>query len=310
MRFEIVESQPAAAIGASLWGKVAGLGGHASAGFTASNAFRALIIAAVCVAAIVFVDFALRYELERYEQRLSERDAKRAAQRRTTFSLFRRIVAVGLFLIGAWSVLSIFPVTAGAAKALFASTAAVGLILGFAFTTPLGNIGSGVLLMLIQPARYGDRITVDVRSGQKHTGTVDRMSLAYTTLATDEGREIFVPNLMMVRNVIINHSRGDRRRALSVRLPVGIDADIDDASRVALDSARDVEHETDRDLELHVNLTDVTEEAIWMEITGFAPADVDVADIETRIRKSALAGLSGEELLATQGQVGSQLSNS
>jgi small-conductance mechanosensitive channel len=223
-----------------------------------------------------------------------------AARRRTTFNLLRRAATVVLVLIGAWSVMSSFPATAGAAKAFLASSAAIGLIVGLALTTPLGNLGSGMMLMLIQPARLGDRITIDIGSSQTHTGTVERMSLAYTTLLTDEGRQLFVPNLMMVKNVLVNHSRGDRRRAVSVRLPVAFDAALDDARGVAFKSARAVEEEVQEELELQVNLTEVTETAIWLEIAGFAPADADVADIETKIRTRALAGLWEEELLATQ----------
>jgi small-conductance mechanosensitive channel len=278
---------------------------HASHGFFESHAFKAALLAAVWIGAIVGVDFGLRFALTRYDKRLEERDAKTAARRRTTFSGLRRIITVVLVLIGAWSVLTIFPVTAGAAKAFLASSAAIGLILGLALTTPLGNLGSGILLMLVQPARFGDRISVDVRQGQAHTGTVEKMSLAYTTLKTDEGRQIFVPNLLMVRNVIVNHSRGDRRRAVSVRLPVAIQsAGIDDARQIAIKSARCVEEEADQDLDLQVNLPEDTESAIcWLEIMGFAPADTDVADLETKIRKSALAGLWEEELLPARGQV-------
>jgi small-conductance mechanosensitive channel len=274
--------------------------GTATIDFTSSNGFKAIILAGVWIAVIVGVELGLRFGLKRYERRLADRDATAAARRRTTFSGLRRLVSVGLILIGAWSVLSIFPATAGAGKALLGSSAAIGLILGFALTTPLGNLGSGVLLILVQPVRYGDRVSVDVRSGNMHTGRVEKMSLAYTTLVTDEGRQIFVPNLMMVRNVVVNHSRGDRRRALSVRLPVAIDAPIDDARRVAVTSAHAVEEEADQELELVVNLTDVTESATWLEITGFAPVDADLADIETKIRKRALAGLLEEELLPAQ----------
>jgi small-conductance mechanosensitive channel len=281
-------------------GAPAGIVAHASTSFTGSNGLRAIILAAVWVGAIVGVDLALRFALKRYENRLAERDPRVAARRRTTVSLLRRSASVVLILIGAWSVMAIFPATAGAAKAFLASSAAIGLIVGLALTTPLGNLGSGVLLMVIQPARLGDRITVDIRSGQTHTGTVDRMSLAYTTLVTDEGRQIFVPNLQMVRNVIVNHSRGDRRRAFSVRLPLAIDAAIDDARGVAVKSAHAVEDDTGQDLDLLVNLTEVTESAIWLEITGFAAADADVADIETKIRKRALAGLLEQELLPAQ----------
>ncbi|MBO0732327.1 MAG: mechanosensitive ion channel [Acidimicrobiaceae bacterium] len=277
--------------------------GHAQS-FASSNGLRAIILGAVWIGAIVGVDFALRVGLKRYEKRIAERDARVAARRRTTLNVVRRVTVVLLVLVAAWSVLSIFPATAGAAKAFLASSAALGVIAGIALKDPLGNLGSGILLALIQPARLGDRITVDIRSGQEtHTGTVERMSLAYTTLVTDEGRQIFVPNLMVVKNVIVNHSRGDRRRAVSVRLPVAIDASIDDARRVAFKSARAVEKEADQELELQVNLTEITGRESWLEITGFAPADADVADIETKMRKRALAGLLEEALLPAQDPV-------
>ena len=41
------------------------------------------------------------------------------------------------------------------------------VIAGLALTTPLGNLGSGVLLAFTQPVRLGDRITID-----EHTGIV------------------------------------------------------------------------------------------------------------------------------------------
>src|ERR687887_2323297 len=267
---------------------------------TTSNGIKAIVLAAVWLTVIVAVDLVLDFALKRYEKRLEERDGRVAARRRTRFAVLRRAVVVFLVLIGAWSALSIFPATAGAAKAFLASSAALALILGFALSTPLGNLGSGILLGLTQPVRLGDRITVDMDRGQRHTGAVEKISLAFTTLITDEGRKIFVPNLAMVRNVIINHSRGDRRRAVSMRLPVAIDAVLEDACRIALESARSVD---ERDLELDVHVTEVTETAIWLEIAGFAPAHADVARIATEIRTRALAGLAKKELLPAQGRV-------
>ena len=271
--------------------------------FTTSNGIRAIVLAAVWLTVIVAVDLVLGFALKRYEkrleERLEERDGRVAARRRTRFAVLRRAVVVFLVLIGAWSVLSIFPATAGAAKAFLASSAALALILGFALATPLGNLGSGILLGLTQPIRLGDRITVDMDRGQTHTGAVEKISLAFTTLITDEGRKIFVPNLTMAKNVIINHSRGDRRRAVSIRLPIAIDAPIDDACRIALESAQAAE--PDEELEVHV--TDITETAVWLEIAGFLPAKGDVVSIATDIRKRALAALAEEELLPVQGRV-------
>src|ERR687887_1508413 len=242
---------------------------------TTSNGIKAIVLAAVWLTVIVAVDLVLGSALKRYEKRLEERDGRVAARRHTRFVVLRRAVVVFLVLIGAWSVLSVFPATAGAAKAFLASSAALALILGLALSTPLGNLGSGILLGLTQPVRLGDRITVDIERGQAHTGAVEKISLAFTTLITDEGRKIFVPNLTMSKNVIINHSRGDRRRAVNIRLPVAIDAPVDDACRVALEAAQ----ATELDEELEVHVTDITETAVWLEIAGFLPAKGDVVSI-------------------------------
>jgi small conductance mechanosensitive channel len=164
-------------------------------------------------------------------------------------------------------------------------------------STPLGNLGSGLLLALSQPVRFGDRITVHMERGDEHTGMVDEIRLSYTTLITDEGRKIFVPNLTMVRNVVINHSRGDRRRVVSIRLPVAIDAAIDDACRIAEESAHATEAAEELELDLQVHVTEVTETTVWLEIGGFAAASADIASIATDIRNRALAALADEGLL-------------
>jgi small-conductance mechanosensitive channel len=129
--------------------------------------------------------------------------------------------------------------------------------------------------------------------GDEHTGVVERISFAYTTLITDERRKIFVPNLVMVRNVVVNHSRGDRRKVVSIRLPVRIDASIDDACRIALEAA----HEAAEELELGVLIGDLDDSTVWVEIEGFAPANADVPRIATAVRKRALAALADEGLL-------------
>ena len=73
-----------------------------------------------------------------------------------------RAVAVAFtVLIGVWSVFSIFPATQEIARAFLASSAVLAVIAGLALTTPLGNLGSGVLLAFTQPVRLGDRITID-----------------------------------------------------------------------------------------------------------------------------------------------------
>jgi small conductance mechanosensitive channel len=167
------------------------------------RAVQALVLAGVWIVVVVGVRVALNFAFRRYERRLAERDPMVAARRRTTFSFLLRIVIALVVLIGVWSVLSVFPVTEEVASAFLASSAVIALVAGLALSTPLGNLGSGVLLSFAQPVRLGDRITVG-----DHTGVVQAISLSYTTLVTDEGPYIYVPNQKMVSEVLVNRSVG------------------------------------------------------------------------------------------------------
>jgi small conductance mechanosensitive channel len=257
---------------------------------SSSDAVQALVLAAIWLVVVLGVRFALRFAFSRYERRLAERDRGVTARRRTTFSFLVRVVVAVVSLIGVWSVLSVFPATEEVASAFLASGAVLALIAGVALSTPLGNLGSGVLLALTQPVRLGDRITVG-----EHTGVVETISLSYTSLVTDEGRHVFVPNQTMVGTVLVNRSVGDPRKVVSIRLPVDIHASIEDASRIALDAARTTEG--DGVLTLDVEIAEVTEKTVWLEIGGFAPATADLGKTATAIRMRALAALGDAKLL-------------
>lgn len=170
---------------------------------SSSRTVQAIVLAGIWVGVVVALRFALQRGFARYERRLAEKDAGGAARRRTTFSFLMRIVIALAVLIGVWSVLSVFPVTQEAAGAFLASGAVLAVIAGVALSTPLGNLGSGVLLALTQPVRLGDRITVG-----EHTGVIAEISLSYTTLVTDEGPHVYVPNQTMVSTMLVNRSVG------------------------------------------------------------------------------------------------------
>lgn len=172
---------------------------------TSDRVIDALILAAVWTAVIVILRALLWWVFGRYESRLAERDPAVAARRRTTFSILVRLAVALAILIGAWSVLEIFPATHEVANAFLASSAVLAVIAGVALSTPIGNLGSGVLLAFTQPVRLGDRITVG-----DHTGDVKDITLSYTTLVTDDGDHVFVPNQAMVSTTLVNRSVGTR----------------------------------------------------------------------------------------------------
>lgn len=257
-----------------------------------STVVEALVSALVWLVVLVGVRFALRYAFGRYERRLAERDPAVASRRRTTFSFFLRVVIALVALIGVWSVLSNFPATQAVASAFLASSAVLAVIAGLALTTPLGNLGSGVLLAFTQPVRLGDRITV-----QEHTGIVDEISLSYTALTTDEGRRIFVPNTTMVSTILVNRSVDDPRRLVTVDLPVRLGASLADARKIAMDAA--AEAPQGEELAIYVQVGDVTERTAWLHVVAYAPFGADVSHVASEIRERAVVALGQAELLPT-----------
>lgn len=249
---------------------------------TSNNAVQALVLAAVWLVVIVGVRFALNRAFGRYERRLAERNPMVAARRRTTFSFLLRVVIAVVVLIGVWSVLTVFPVTEQVASAFLASSAVLALVAGVALSTPLGNLGSGVLLAFTQPVRLGDRITVG-----EHTGVVSEISLSYTKIVTDEDRHVFVPNQMMVSSVIVNRSVGDPRRHLTVRVPVAVGVPLAEARRVTEEAASQVDGAD----AISVQVDEVGEKTLWLNVVGFAPPGSNVAQIASEIRERVLAAL-------------------
>jgi small-conductance mechanosensitive channel len=255
-----------------------------------SNLVEALVSAGVWIVVLVGVRYALRYAFDRYEGRLAERDPAVAARRRTTFSFLLRVVIAFVGLVGAWSVLSAFPATEQVASAFLASSAVLAVIAGLALTTPLGNLGSGVLLAFTQPVRLGDRITVD-----DHTGIVDDISLSYTSLVTDEGRRIFVPNTRMVSTTLVNRSVDDPRRLVTVELPVGLGAPLAEARATVMKAAGQVPQGDS--LAVYVQVGEVTEKTAWLNVVAYAPFGADVSQVASEIREKALAALGEAGLL-------------
>ena len=82
-------------------------------------------------------------------------------------------------------------------SALIAGLGLTGFALGFAFRDALSNLLAGVLIILYQPFKAGDTITV---SG--HTGKIVGINFRYAVLES-EGKTVLVPNKTIFGTVIV-----------------------------------------------------------------------------------------------------------
>ena len=93
----------------------------------------------------------------------------------TRLRLVRRLIFASIVLIGIMLALSQFEEVKRVATGLLASSAVLGLVVGFAARQTLANGVAGMLLAITQPIRIGDLVTFEGESG-----TVEDVRLTYT----------------------------------------------------------------------------------------------------------------------------------
>ncbi len=116
-----------------------------------------------------------------------------------------------------------------AASGVLAGAGVGALILGFAFKDIGENFIAGFLLAISRPFSIGDIILID-----SFTGTVKAMNFRNTHIRTFDGRDIFIPNAIMVKNPLTNFTRDGLMRHDFL---VGIDyeEDVTEAIHAILD---------------------------------------------------------------------------
>jgi small conductance mechanosensitive channel len=189
------------------------------------NQIEAAIIVIGAVLLAVLIDRLLLGRAERATEGLETSQFSREA--RTRLRLVRRLVFVAIIVMGLVLALSQFTEVKRMATALLASTALLGLIIGFAAQTVLANFVAGVLMAIRQPIRIGDLISI----GEEVHGRVADIALTYTSVDHGDGSLQVVPNAKVITEVVQNHSSGNRRAPVTTDVWLAPDADIEAARK-------------------------------------------------------------------------------
>jgi small-conductance mechanosensitive channel len=242
----------------------------------------ALITLAIAIAIAFLVDrFVIHYAV-RHARRVSDLSVSRAAT--TRLRLVRRLLVVVIIGIGVALALSQFNKFDRLATGLLASSALLGLVVGFAARAVLANPIAGLMLAITQPIRIGDTITI-----AEETGRVDDLTLSHTFIDTGDGRMMVVPNEELATTVLFNSSTGDRSAPATASVWTPPDADLRLARR-ALDG-----------LELSsITIAEVTPEGVRIEVQGRRdPTRTVMAGEEAALRESAHHALRAAGVYST-----------
>lgn len=112
--------------------------------------------------------------------------------------------------------------TTGAVAALSAAAAAVAL----ALKDSLNNVAGGILLLIVPRFKTGDYIAAD---GDE--GVVLDIDLLHTLIRTGDGRQVSIPNGVLLNSHITNYSRETRRR-VDITFQIAYESDTETAKAI------------------------------------------------------------------------------
>jgi len=165
----------------------------------------AIVVLAVTIASAKVVDW-----------RISKRSLDPSVA--TRYRVLRRMLMAAIVFVGILSALLVIPEVRTVAGGVLASSAVIGLVIGFASQRTIGNVVAGILIAVTQPLRLGDEVEV-----QGTKGVVEEIGLTYTWIRTRDNDRLVVPNEKLASESIRNSTiRTEATLAeVSVQVPAG-----------------------------------------------------------------------------------------
>jgi small conductance mechanosensitive channel len=153
------------------------------------------------------------------DKRIARRDL--APGTATRYRVLRRSITSAVILVGLLSALLVIPQVRAVAGGLLASSAVLGIVIGFAAQRTIGNFIAGLLIAFTQPIRLGDRVELE-----DTPGTVEEIGLTYTFIRTDEGARLVIPNEKLASDTIRNSTIVGLEKVAEITVQVPLDKDL------------------------------------------------------------------------------------
>ena len=158
-------------------------------------------------AALVLLLF---YVIGRRLRRLVLKIVSRSSRNVNFSALLSNVVYIGLIIAALVIILTIY--TGAGASSLLTLLGILSLAVSLSVQDVLKNFVAGVYILLEQPFKIGDRISV-----KNIEGVIESIEIRTTNLRTDDGIQIIIPNNTVFSEIVANRSAYNRRM-VTVRL--------------------------------------------------------------------------------------------
>jgi small-conductance mechanosensitive channel len=174
--------------------------------------WKRAIVAAVVIGGTLLVERLI-------DRRMAKREL--APEAATRYRVVRRGVSTTIVFVGVLSALLVIPQVRAIAGGILASSAVVGLVVGFAAQRTLANFIAGLLIAFTQPLRLGDEVKI---GGDE--GVVEEIGLTYTFIRTADNARVVIPNEKLASDTIRNWTIRSRETWAEITVQVPLTAEL------------------------------------------------------------------------------------
>lgn len=179
--------------------------------------FIGIIVATIVVAFLV----------NRFFLRLIRRSTEVMNNDPTNYQFLRHAISALVYIVGFGIAIYTMPNLRALANSLLAGAGILAVAIGFAAQHALGNIISGIFIVMFKPFRINDRLRV-----KTFTGIVEDITLRHTVIRDFENNRILIPNTVISDEVIVNSDFAKDKICKWIDLNISYDSDLDLAKKI------------------------------------------------------------------------------
>ncbi|SHL46115.1 Mechanosensitive ion channel [Chitinophaga jiangningensis] len=179
----------------------------------------------MAVAIIIFIVF---FFLAKFIRKITYKFSTRLSEAPAISNLVASIMYLIFLMMGLFIALNVLQLDK-AVTSLLAGAGIIGLALGFAFQDLTANFISGIFITFKKPFEVGHVIETNGFSG-----TVEEIELRSTTMVTEDGLRVIIPNKDVFQKPIINHSLTPLRRIV-LNFVIPLSASLGEAEKIMTD---------------------------------------------------------------------------
>lgn len=186
-----------------------------------------VIPVAIIILMAMIANRLVRWMLNKHLAKL-DRDAAEA----TGIKFLKNTTRFVVWVIAITAIIFVIPRFRAIAVTLFAGAGLMVAIIGFAAQQAIGNIISGIFLVLFKPFRVGDLITIGKND---YRGYVTDITLRHVIIKDFQNKRIIIPNSVISSATVTNDSIYNQKICRFVEVGISYESDVDLAMQILRD---------------------------------------------------------------------------